>query len=146
MNLPLTGCCDNPMEHYPDIEVYLACNDAERISQWLANALETSVTLERAGKHQWRAAPIYKGQRLPILLVENAADRMASLWLDSDLTPWPRDADCARAASQTLACEVRCSLGGWQPGDDPDRFFQVLADGSEGVIYWPDAGAQDGKK
>lgn len=134
------------MEHYPDIEVYLACNDAERISQWLAGALDTPVTLERAGKHQWRAAPVYKGQRLPVLLVENAADRMASLWFDSDATPWPRDVDCARAASQALECEVRCSLGGWQPGDDPDRFFQVLADGSEGVVHWPDAGDQSTKK
>ncbi len=133
------------MEHYPDIEVYLACNDASRISQWLTQALNTDVTLERAGKQQWRAAPVFKGQRLPVLLVENAADRLASLWFDSEVTPWPRDVDCARAASQALACEVRCSLGGWQPGDDPDRFFQVLSDGSEGVIHWPDAGLQDTK-
>lgn len=128
------------MEHYPDIEVYLACNDAERVSQWLSQVLALPVTLERAGKRQWRAAPTYQGERLPILLVEGAADSMASLWFDSSKTPWQRDVDCARAAGPALECEVRCSLGGWQPGDDPDRFFQVLPDGSEGVIHWPDSG------
>ena len=39
-----------------------------------------------------------------------------------------------------LGCEVRCSLGGWQPGDDPDRFLQVLPDGTEQAIDWPDSG------
>ncbi|MFC0268807.1 hypothetical protein [Kushneria aurantia] len=129
------------MEHYPDIEVYLDCSDIERIAAWLSDALQAPVRLERAGKRQWRALPQCDGLPLPILLVEAAADRFASLWLDSDRTPWPRDADCAREASRQLECEVRCSLGGWQPGDDPDRFFQVKPDGSEGVIHWPDAGA-----
>ncbi len=75
-----------------------------------------------------------------MLLVEKAADGFASLWFDSAHTPWPRDADCARDAAARLGCEVRCSLGGWQPGDDPDRFWQVLPDGHEGAIDWPDSG------
>lgn len=129
------------MDQYPDIEIYLDCNDVERIRAWLGEALGTPVELARTGNKQWRAQPLYQDSPLPVLLVEEAADRFASLWFDSPRTPWARDADCARAASRALGCEVRCSLGGWQPGDDPDRFFRVGPDASEGVIHWPDAGA-----
>ena len=46
----------------------------------------------------------------------------------------------ARAAARALQVETRCSLGSWQPGDEPDRFFRVMADGSEEAFTWPDKG------
>ncbi|NWO57242.1 hypothetical protein [Chromohalobacter israelensis] len=128
------------MERYPDIEIYLAKTDIEAIQQWLDEHLEAPSPLVKRGKHQWRARARHAASEIPILLVENAADGFASLWFDSPHTPWPRDVDCARAAARTLGCEVRCSLGGWQPGDEPDRFWQVRADGVEGAIHWPDQG------
>ena len=128
------------MERYPDIEIYLAKTDIEAIQQWLDEHLEAPSPLVKRGKHQWRARARHAASEIPILLVENAADGFASLWFDSPHTPWPRDVDCARAAARTLGCEVRCSLGGWQPGDEPDRFWQVHADGEEGAIHWPDQG------
>lgn len=127
------------MERYPDIEIYLANADHECLNAWLSATLGAA-PLEPAGKHKWRTHGQRDGTRVAVLLVENAADGFASLWFDSDATPWPRDTDCARDAAHALACEVRCSLGGWQPGDDPDRFWQVLPDGRESAIDWPDSG------
>lgn len=127
------------MERYPDIEIYLAEAVIERLDAWLGQTLD-AVPLQPAGKRKWRGRGHRDGADIPILLVENAADGFASLWFDSDTTPWPRDTDCARDAARALGCEVRCSLGGWQPGDDPDRFWQVSPDGSEGAIVWPDSG------
>lgn len=127
------------MERYPDIEIYLADVTTERLDAWLGETLDAA-PLKPAGKHKWRGHGRRDGVDIPILLVENVADGFASLWFDSAATPWPRDIDCARDVARALACEVRCSLGGWQPGDDPDRFWQVRPDGQEGAIVWPDSG------
>lgn len=127
------------MQRYPDIEIYLAQAPLEALDAWLAERLDAP-PLKHAGKRKARTTGHGEGQRIPVLLVEQAADGYASLWFDSATTPWPRDVDCAREAAKRLGCEVRCSLGGWQPGDDPDRFWQVLPDGSEGAIDWPDSG------
>lgn len=127
------------MERYPDIEIYLATAEIARLDAWLGSTLDAA-PLQPAGKRKWRSRGQREGSDIPILLVENAADSFASLWFDSAATPWPRDTDCARDAARALGCEVRCSLGGWQPGDDPDRFWQVKPDGSEDAIVWPDSG------
>ncbi|MDI4637294.1 MULTISPECIES: hypothetical protein [Halomonadaceae] len=127
------------MQRYPDIEIYLAKAPIEALDAWLAASLDAP-PLSRAGKRQWRTTGHLDGTKVPVLLVEQAADGFASLWFDSGATPWPRDADCARSAASALDVEVRCSLGGWQPGDDPDRFWRVQPDGQEDAITWPDSG------
>lgn len=128
------------MERYPDIEIYLAKGvERETVDAWLSEAIGAPA-LEPAGKLRWRSRGRYRGDVIPILLVEKAADGFTSLWLDSPATPWATDAELARAAAAALGCEVRCSLGGWHPGDDPDRFLQISADGSESIIEWIDSG------
>ncbi|MEQ6918574.1 hypothetical protein [Halomonas aquatica] len=127
------------MESYPDIEIYLARGDIERLDAWLHQAIGAE-PLAPAGKRQWRTRGRRGEAEVPVLLMEKAADGFASLWLDSPHTPWATDTECAREAAPRLGCEVRCSLGGWQPGDDPDRFLQVLPDGTEQAIDWPDSG------
>ncbi|RAH39301.1 MULTISPECIES: hypothetical protein [unclassified Halomonas] len=127
------------MERYPDIEIYLARVEPDALNAWLGETLDAA-PLKPAGKHRWRTQGRHDGAEIPVLLVEKAADGFASLWLDSAESPWPTDSDLARAAAARLGCEVRCSLGGWQPGDDPDRFLQVLPDGAEATIDWPDSG------
>ncbi|WP_199287812.1 hypothetical protein [Kushneria phosphatilytica] len=128
------------MERYPDIEIYLQCHDIDTIARWLSEALGGPVDFRPAGRNRWRCRISSQDTTIPVLLIDNATEDFASLWFDSDATPWPRDVDCARQASQALNCKVRCSLGSWQPGDDPDRFLQVNADGEEHVIDWPDSG------
>ncbi|PMR76199.1 hypothetical protein [Billgrantia endophytica] len=127
------------MTHYPDIEIYLAQAPLDALDAWLGERLDAA-PLSPAGRRKWQTRGHHDGQTVPILLVENAADGYASLWFDSAHTPWARDADCAREVAERLGVEVRCSLGSWQPGDDPDRFWRVLPDGSEAVIEWPDSG------
>lgn len=127
------------MQRYPDIEIYLAQAPIDALSAWLGETLDAP-PLEAAGKHKWRATGRIAGKPVPILLVERAADGFASLWIDSGATPWLRDVDCAREAAKWLGCEVRCSLGGWQPGDNPDRFWRVMPSGEEAAIDWPDSG------
>lgn len=124
---------------YPDIEIYLAKAPVEALDAWLGAAIAAE-PLAPAGKGKWRTRGRHDGEEVPVLLVERAADGYASLWFDSPATPWESDAACARAAAAQLGCEVRCSLGSWQPGDDPDRFLQVLPDGSEAELHWPDSG------
>ena len=127
------------MEPYPDIEIYLAHVSPDALNAWLGNALNAPL-LQPAGKRRWRTHGKHNGHRIPILLVEKAADGFASLWFDSQHTPWHTDQEAAQHASEALHIEVRCSLGGWHPGDDPDRFWQVLPGGKEGIIHWPDSG------
>ncbi|EWH03461.1 hypothetical protein [Halomonas sp. BC04] len=127
------------MTDYPDIEIYLSKAPLDALNAWLGERLD-SPPLSTAGRRQWQTRGHHDGHGVPVLLVEKAADGYASLWFDSAHTPWARDCDCAREAAARLGCEVRCSLGSWQPGDDPDRFWRVLPDGSEAVIEWPDPG------
>ncbi|WP_110666997.1 hypothetical protein [Salinicola halophilus] len=129
------------MERFPDIEIYLADVDTDAITAWLRETLgDEGLELSRGKRGIWHARASTTAASIGIMLVERAADRFASLWFDCDATPWPRDTDCAREAARSLGCETRCSLGGWQPGDDPDRFWQVLPDGTENAISWPDSG------
>lgn len=127
------------MERYPDIEIYLAKVERDAIDTWLGETIEASA-LVSAGKLRWRSRGRHRGDVIPLLLVEKAADGFASLWLDSPATPWATDTELARAAAAALDCEVRCSLGGWHPGDDPDRFLRIFPNGDEAVIEWPDSG------
>lgn len=130
---------DADAARYPDIEIYLSEAARERLDAWLGAAIGAA-PLAPAGRRQWRTRGSLDGHDIPVLLVEQAADGFASLWFDSATTPWTDDRACARDAAARLGCEVRCSLGGWQPGDDPDRFLQVLPDGGENEIDWPDSG------
>ncbi|WP_148253268.1 hypothetical protein [Aidingimonas lacisalsi] len=127
------------MQRYPDIEIYLADISVDALNDWLSERLDAPA-LSRAGKRKWRTTGNLHGLTIPVLLIEQAADGFASLWFDSDATPWAKDIDCAREAVERFDCEVRCSLGSWQPGDDPDRFIRVLPDGTEEEMDWPDSG------
>ncbi|WP_025732384.1 hypothetical protein [Carnimonas nigrificans] len=124
-------------ERYPDIEVYLAPLNIRVLNEWLKQRLHVELT--SAGKRQWAGTGLSEQkQPLPVLLMESVADSFASLWIDSPDSPWARDIDLARDLNAALGVEVRCSLGGWHPGDAPDRFFRIACDGSEGVMEWPD--------
>ena len=127
------------MERYPDIEIYLASVSLEALNEWLKSTL-IAPPLSPAGKGKWQTRGQYQGDCVPVLLVDKAADGFASLWFDSNHTPWMTDQECAQQAAEALQTEVRCSLGSWNPGDDPDRFWQVLPGGKEGAIEWPDSG------
>lgn len=127
------------MEVYPDIEVYLPGAPISELNQWLAKTLDAD-PLAEASRGRWRTDGNADGHRFPILLIEKVADGYSSLWFDSPHTPWNTDQEAARSLAQALRLDVRCSLGGWHPGDDPDAFWQVSPDGEEREVHWPDGG------
>ncbi|WP_158774935.1 hypothetical protein [Cobetia sp. L2A1] len=127
-------------EQYPDIEIYLKPLSIEALGAWLGEQFGQVVVFQPAGRLQHRARLTRDGNDIALLVVEKVANGFASLWFDSAATPWARDVDCARAAAAALQVESRCSLGSWQPGDEPDRFYRILPDGSEEAFTWPDKG------
>lgn len=122
------------IERFPDIEVYTKGIDTDDLLAWLHTTLHA--TLTPAGKGRWRGEGKGEhGATVPCLVMEKAADGLTSLSFDSDATPWPRDIDCARALHAALNGEVRCSPGGWLPGDELDQYIR-LRDGEESVMTW----------
>ena len=122
------------IERFPDIEVYTKGIDTDALLAWLQATLHAALT--PAGKGRWRGEGKGEyGAAVPCMVMEKAADGFTSLSFDSDATPWPRDIDCARALHAALGGEVRCSPGGWLPGDEPEQYIR-LRSGEESVITW----------
>ena len=122
------------IERFPDIEVYTKGIDTDALLAWLHETLHA--TLAPAGKGRWRGEGKGEhGAAVPCMVMEKAADGFTSLSFDSDATPWPRDIDCARALHAALSGEVRCSPGGWLPGDEPEQYIR-LRGGEESVMTW----------
>lgn len=122
------------IERFPDIEVYVKGIDTDALIEWLSSTLQA--TLAPAGAKCWRGEGRDKhGKTIPCMVMEKVTDGFTSLSLDSDATPWPRDIDCARALYEALGGEIRCSPGGWLPGDEPEQYIR-LQGGEESVITW----------
>lgn len=121
----------------PDIEIYLREEHLDSLCDWLGNAfgpieLGAWQGLTRRGKLRMGDTSV------PLMLVRKAAGKWASVWFDSDCTPWETDLDCARAIQAALGEEVRCSVGGWSEADgedNPDRWMKVNAEG-ESEFLW----------
>lgn len=117
----------------PDIEIYLREEHLDAFTTWLDGEighleLQGWVGLNRHGKLN------YEGTVIPVMIVRKAAGKWASIWFDSDSTPWETDVECARAVSRGLEQEVRCSVGSWSEEDgeaDADRWLKVNAEGEE---------------
>lgn len=117
----------------PDIEIYLREEHLDAFTAWLSAEvgpleLQGWDGLTRHGKLS------YQDNLFPLMIVRKAAGKWASIWFDSDRTPWATDVECARAVNQGLGQEVRCSVGGWSEEDgeaDADRWLKVNAEGEE---------------
>lgn len=121
----------------PDIEIYLREEHLDALTDWL-NSQIGPLQLKPWNELTRRGTLTLKGQAIPIMIVRKAAGKWASVWFDSDSTPWETDQDCARAIHAGLGQEVRCSVGGWseeQSDDDPDRWLKVTAEGENEFIW-----------
>ncbi|AQZ93300.1 hypothetical protein ACFSB1_11530 [Halopseudomonas phragmitis] len=117
----------------PDIEIYLREDHLPALLDWLASLGQLQQTSTSG-----RASLELDGVRIPVLIVRKAAGKWASIWFDSDRTPWATDADCARAVFAAIGQEVRCSVGGWSEDDgedDADRWLKVNAEGENEFIW-----------
>lgn len=122
---------------YPDIEIYLKFNDAALLTPFLKAHLEDVSTpdIQRKGA-RWSVS--HQGKHFRVQWVSNAVGQWSSLWFNSDQTPWATDQEAAQAAAKELNQTVRCSLGPWQPGDDPDAWLEVTPQGEIRQIQWPE--------
>ena len=120
----------------PDIEIYLRDDHVNDLLDWLHQAMGPLTLDEPKGLTQHGA--LRGDQTIPLMVVRKAAGKWASIWFDSDATPWESDRDCARAVHAAIGHEVRCSVGGWEEADgeaDADRWLKVNAEG-EAELNW----------
>ncbi|HIZ50517.1 MAG TPA: hypothetical protein IAA18_05490 [Candidatus Pseudomonas excrementavium] len=120
----------------PDIEIYLKEDFLDELSGWLEQQVG------RIDLGSWsgttRRGTLHGDAAIPLMIVRKAVGKWASVWFESDRTPWATDLDCARAVAAGINREVRCSVGGWeeQHGEaDADRWYKVTAAGEEEFVW-----------
>lgn len=120
----------------PDIEIYLKEDVLNQLTDWLQQQLGELELGPWSG--DTRRGTLHGDTAIPLMMVRRAAGKWASVWFDSDSTPWATDLDCARAVAAGIQREVRCSVGGWQEEQgeaDADRWMKVTAEGEEEFIW-----------
>lgn len=121
----------------PDIEIYLRDDHVDELIQWLSHDVGQLSLNTPAGLTQ-RGVLCISQATIPLMIVRKAAGKWASIWFESDQTPWETDVDCARAVHAALSREVRCSVGGWTESDgeaDADRWLKVNAEGESEFVW-----------
>lgn len=120
----------------PDIEIYLREDHLDGLSEWLGQHIGELQLGPWAGTT--RHGRLHSDTEIPMMIVRKAAGKWASIWFNSDQTPWATDLDCARALAAGMDVEVRCSAGGWdetQGMTDADSWMKVTAAGEEAFIW-----------
>lgn len=121
-------------QRHPDIEIYIKSRSIEDVENWLASLGSLEKTKSQALTHEYQLQ--LNGQNLALLLQEKVAGKAwSSLWFKENLTDWPQDLDCAKAASDAMATQIRCIASGWQDGDEPDEYWKV-ENGQVEQIVW----------
>lgn len=123
------------LSYLDDLEIYVACNDVDAITQWLGAAF-THFEVFRSSKKGCKFRCGQSGLTGNGMVVLNAGRTgFTSVWIDSKDTPWGNDVEMGRAAFAALNSEVRCVESAWSKGDDPDQWLQINAHG-EHIIQW----------
>src|SRR5690606_4149341 len=120
----------------PDIESYVNEDFLDELSCWLEQLGGPLHLGEWKGNTRRRT--LQAEPPVPLMLVRRAAGRWASIWFDSDATPWATDLEWARAVAAGIQREVRCSVGGWEEEQgeaDADRWMKVTVEGEEEFIW-----------
>ena len=120
----------------PDIEIYVKEDFLDELTNWLEQQIGPLQLGEWKGNT--RRGTLQAAPPIPLMLVRRAAGRWASIWFDSDATPWATDLECARAVAAGIQREVRCSVGGWEEEQgeaDADRWMKVTVEGEEEFIW-----------
>ncbi len=118
-----------------DIEIYLHRTDPQTVCRWLREVFgQAPQPINSSDRNRVLRYRIVAGEVvIPLLVVTRG--HWTSVWFNSALTPWDTDLDCARDAVARLGGIVRCTDGGWQEGDDPDRFLEISTEGISKVIW-----------
>ena len=120
----------------PDIEIYLKEDFLDELNGWLEQHVGRVELDPWAGT--MRRGTLHGETAMPLMIVRKAAGKWASIWLESEDTPWATDLDCARAVAAGINREVRCSIGGWQEehGEaNADSWMKVTSEGEEEFVW-----------
>lgn len=120
----------------PDIEIYLKEDFLDELTTWLEQQVGRVELGPWSGNT--RRGTLHGEPAVPLMIVRKAAGKWASIWFESDRTPWETDLDCARAVASGIDHEVRCSIGGWEEEQgeaDADRWLKVTGAGEEEFIW-----------
>jgi len=121
-------------QRHPDIEIYIKSRTLEEIEQWLNSLGSLEKTSSQGLAHEYSLC--LNNRALPIMVHEKVAGKAwLSLWFKENLTEWPQDLDCARAAADAMNTQIRCIASGWNDGDEPDEYWKV-ENGQEEKIIW----------
>ncbi|WP_286236931.1 hypothetical protein [Neptuniibacter halophilus] len=122
-------------QRHPDIEIYVKNCSREQIEEWLRSSAEAVEFLSSKGQiHELSLQ--FGSESVAVMIHEKVAGKAwTSVWFKSDKTPWEKDLDCAHAASEGLATQIRCIASGWNDGDDPDEYWKV-ENGNAEKIQW----------
>lgn len=133
-------------QRFPDIEIYVRAAAPEALLDWLT-AVVPEGRLEHAPHRDGHALsarwwPDPAAAPIEVLVVPGAIGRWASLWLQSDRSPWATDLDCAIAASRDLGVEVRCSRSGWieVAGNEDEPGWWSVREGEPEPLDWDEPG------
>jgi len=121
----------------PDREIYLRYISLQALTQWLEAELGPLRTEEQEGKQTHLLAQ-FRGEDIPVFILEDTpAKPYSCLWIQSDNVPWSNDLELARAATQALDCETRCTANAWKEGDDEENDeWIVVTKEEEKKIIW----------
>ena len=117
----------------PDIEIYLRDASQEAVTNWLGEAIAPCTAWQQKGQ----TYKCHAGE-IPVVWLPKAVGKWHCLLLDSNATPWQDDLECARAAYQALAVEIRCAPGGWEEEEAievADRWISISERGEEEIVW-----------
>ncbi len=122
-----------------DIEVYVHKFPFEPIRDWLGTVFD-AVAIISSGKVVHELEVVCKGRAIPVMIVEQAVDKVwTSIWFKTLGTPWQDDTGCAKSLQAFSQCVMRCNGGPWQEGADMDEWWQLDDQGVESLVKWPNA-------
>ena len=119
----------------PDIEIYVKRVDLESIQNWLKEHFIVEGRETKGDAMELRLA--FDEVRLDCIIVERAVKGgYTSVWFKQNNTPGDSDEACALAAHNYLDAETRCSISGWQTGDDDRGGWYRFTNGERSTVNW----------
>ena len=119
----------------PDLEIYLKKVATEDVLDWLEDLFTVKAT-----RHRGQGLEVSldcNGRQAECVIVERAVKGgYTSLWFKQNVTPWPDDEACARAAFERFSSEIRCSTGSWTEHDEDRGGWYRFTDDGRSVVNW----------
>jgi len=126
---------NDSLAYLDDLEIYVASNDLDAITQWLEQSLAHCEITRRSKKGCKFLCGQQELSSEGMVVLNAGRTGFTSIWINSKDTPWTNDVDMARSAFKALGGEVRCVESAWSKGDDPDQWLQINTQGEQ-LIQW----------